>query len=141
MARAKLREIAEAATINPKQALLDSIGDRIEGWEIGPCRVLVATYIRPEKTIGGVYLADRTLAEDRFQGKVGLVVKIGPLSFEDSGNTFFGGFTPLIGDWVVYNPSHGRELFTVDEKDGGTSLRLFSDQSIDMIIPDPSMVW
>ena len=82
--RAKLREIAEAAQSDPKRALLDSIGsDWLDSIEIFHNQVLVATYIEPEKTRGGIIRPDRTLAENRFQGKAALVLKMGPLAFVD----------------------------------------------------------
>jgi hypothetical protein len=141
MPRLNLRETAARAQLDPKQALLDSIGDRIDGWEIGPCRVLVATYVAPEITKGGIIRPDRSMTEDRFQSPVGLIVKLGPLCFEDDSIAKFGGFCPKLHDWVQFNPSSGRELFAVGINDVGTSCRLFRDQQIDMKIPDPSMVW
>lgn len=140
MARAKLREVAQAALNDPKQALLDSLGD-ISGIEIFHNRVLVATYIRPEKTVGGIYIPDRTLAEDRFQGKVGLVIKKGPTAFKDDQDARFGGVDVEVGDWVFYRAGDGFEMFSVDKQDGGTSCRLFNDQQIMGRVSDPALIW
>jgi len=140
MARAKLREVAAAAQTDPKQALLDSLGD-ISGVEIFHSQVLVATYIRPEQTKGGIFLPDNALAEDRFQGKVGLVVKLGPKAFVDDNIATFAGVTVQEGDWVFYRAGDGYELFSVDKKDGGTACRLFEDTQIKGRVADPALVW
>ena len=141
MARAKLREIAQAAEYDPRQALVDAIGD-ISGYECFHNRVLVATYIRPEKTKGGIILADRSLQEDRFQGKVGLVLKTGPLAFVDDTSIKFGGKQVEPGDWVLYQPSNGVEMFFVDENGrDGTPCRLLEDIHIIGRIDDPSKIW
>lgn len=138
MARAKLREIASGE--DPKDALLEALGD-ISGLEIFHNQVMVATYIRPERTSGGIYLPDKTLTEDRFQGKVGLVVKLGPLAFKDAGALVqFGGVTLQEGDWVFYRPADGLELFSVDAT-GGVPCRIFEDSQIMGRVPDPAMLW
>ena len=141
MARAKLREIAQAAEYDPRQALVDAIGD-ISGYECFHNRVLVATYIRPEKTKGGVYLADRSLAEDRFQNPIGLVLKIGPTAFMDDSAVNFGGVKIEPGDWVHYKPSNGIEMFFVDANGrDGTPCRSLEDIHIIGRIDDPSKIW
>lgn len=137
--RLKLREIAQQA--DPKQALLDSVGD-IANIEVFHNLVLVATYIEPEKTAGGIIKPDRTLLENRFQGKCGLVLKLGPLAFQDEGHIKFGGVTINEGDWVVVRPSDGWELYTVNEGgQSGTSCRLFEDANIKARVEDPSMIY
>lgn len=139
--RPKLREVAKAAAIDPKQALLDSLGD-ISGLEVFHNLVMVATYIEPETTAGGIYLPDMTLKESRFQGKVGLVVKLGPLAFKDDKVAQFGGVVVNLGDWVWFRPSDGSEFFSVDkQKSTGTSCRFFEDTQIKGRVADPSRLW
>jgi co-chaperonin GroES (HSP10) len=142
MAHAKLRDIAEAATRDPKKGLLDALGD-ISGLEVFHSLVMVATHIRPAVTAGGIHLPDRTLLEDRFQGKVGLVVKVGPLAFKDDELTRarFGGVQVRVGDWVFARPGDGFEMYSVDEKDGGTSCRIYDDTQIMGRVADPALVW
>jgi co-chaperonin GroES (HSP10) len=137
--RAKLREIAQQA--DPKQALLDAVGD-ISGVEVFHNLVLVATYIEPEKTAGGIIKPDRTLAENRFQGKCALVIKMGPLAFKDDAVAKFGGVVLQPGDWVIVRPSDGIELFKVDASgSAGTSCRLFEDAHIKGRVDDPAKIW
>lgn len=140
--RAKLREVAEAASIDPKKALLDSLGDRHLGIEMFHSNVLVATYIEPDKTPGGIIKPDRTLAENRFQGKGALVLRLGPLAFKDDNIAKFGGVTLKEGDWVMVRPSDGLELFAVDASGGaGTSCRVFEDVNIIARLDDPALVY
>lgn len=140
--RVKLREVAQAASFDPKQALLDSLGERHHGIEMFHNKVLVATYIEPEMTKGGIILADRTLAESRFQGKAALVLRLGPLAFKDDNIAKFGGVTLNEGDWVMVRPSDGLELFAVDASGGtGTSCRVFSDVEIIARLDDPALVY
>lgn len=139
--RAKLREVAQAATFDPRRALRDSIGD-ISGIEMFHNLVLVATYIEPEKTAGGIIKPDRTLAENRFQGKCALVLKLGPLAFKDDNIARFGGMTIAAGDWVMVRPSDGWELFTVDSGTStGTCCRIFEDVNIKGRVSDPAMIY
>lgn len=137
MARAKLRELASAD--DPKEAILNELGD-LDGLELFHNQVMVATYIRPEKTSGGIFLPDKTLAEDRFQGKVGLVVKLGPLAFVDDAVAKFGDKKLNVGDWVFYRASDGMEMFSVD-KTGGVPCRIFEDTQIKGRVSDPAMLW
>lgn len=139
--RAKLREIAQQAAFDPKKALLDAVGD-ISGIEVFHNLVLVATYIEPEKTAGGIIKPDRTLAENRFQGKAALVLKKGPLAFKDDGVVKFGGADIHEGDWVVVRPSDGMEFFKRElGTSEGTSCRLFEDTHIKARVTDPELVW
>lgn len=140
--RAKLREVAEAAAFDPKKALLDSLGGRHLGIEMFHSNVLVATYIEPDKTPGGIIKPDKTLAENRFQGKGALVLRMGPLAFKDDSIAKFGGVTLKEGDWVMVRPSDGLELFAVDASGGaGTSCRVFEDVKIIARLSDPALVY
>jgi len=139
MTHAKLREIASKSADDPKRAILDQLPD-ISDLEIFHNQVMVATYIRPERTAGGIFIPDKTLAEDRFQGKVGLVVKIGPLAFKDDAVAKFGGVEIQEGDWVFYRASDGMEFFSKD-RTGGVPCRIFEDTQIKGRVSDPAMLW
>jgi co-chaperonin GroES (HSP10) len=45
-------------------------------------RCIVATYVRPSVTKGGIILTNRTQEEDRWQGKAGLLIAVGPSAFD-----------------------------------------------------------
>jgi hypothetical protein len=160
--RVALRELAAEA--DPKRALLDALGD-MQWYEPFHNLVLIATYIRPEKTTGGIYRPDRSLQEDRFQGVCGLVLRLGPMAFVEYGPYRFGplargrytadglvylyhapgskGEKPLReGDWVIYRPSDAVEQFVrMRNKPDGVSCRLIEDAHIRGRVPDPSLVY
>lgn len=140
--RAKLREIAEAAAFDPKKALIESLGDGINAIEVFHNQVMVATYIEPDKTPGGIIKPDRTLAENRFQGKCALVLKLGPTAFKYDGSFPYEGPVPQVGDWVIAYPSDGRELFSVDASgSAGTCCRIFEDINIKGRVSDPALIY
>jgi co-chaperonin GroES (HSP10) len=139
--RVALRDIAQAAVHDPKRALLEVVGD-LSGIEVFHNLVLVATYIEPEVTAGGIIKPDRTLLENRFQSKAALVLKLGPLAFKDDNVAKFGGVTLEPGDWVLVRPGDGLELFarSPGQKDGA-SCRLFEDAHIKCKIADPALIY
>lgn len=137
----KLRDIAQAAAFDPKQALLDAIGD-YSGYECFHNRVLVATYVAPERSKGGIIMPDSVGQEGRFQGRCGLVLDLGPLAFRDDAVNKFGGIVVKPHDWVVFTPSNGREIFFVDANGrDGVPCRIIEDAYIDGRIDDPSKLY
>lgn len=140
--RAKLREIAQAAMEDPRQALMDSLPKAAMDYEVFHNRILVATYVAPEKTKGGIIRPDRSLGEDRFQGKIGLVIKKGPLAFVDDNIAKFGGVTVEPGDWITYRPADAWEVFFVDENGrDATPCRLIEDAHVLGRTPDPALIY
>ena len=140
--RANLRAIAQAANDDPKKALLDAAGPMTD-YEVFHNMVLVATYIPSEK-VGSIIIPDRTMAENRFQGKVGLVLKVGPLAFQDDSVAKFGGVKVEVGDWVVYRPSDGPELFIKDwtgQANDGLPCRIFQDTQIWGRVSSPTLIY
>jgi len=75
--------------VDPKESILKELGD-ISGIEVFNTHVLIATYVRPN-TKSGIHLTDKYVEEDKYQGKVGLVVKKGPLAFVDEEQDWFKG--------------------------------------------------
>ena len=68
---------------DPREQLIEEAAPFIGDIEPMGRQVLLAAYRRPEKTAGGVYLADgvnTARAEDVYQGKVQLILKVGPLA-------------------------------------------------------------
>jgi co-chaperonin GroES (HSP10) len=138
--RVALRELAQQA--DPKSALLDALGD-MSWYEVFHNLVLVASYIRPEKSAGGIIRPDNTLQEDRFQGKAGLVIKVGPAAFVDEGHVKFYGLTVQSGEWVIYRTSDALEHFVrrIDTPGQGLSCRLIQDIHIKARVADPAFVY
>lgn len=95
--------------VDPKKLLADLVGD-ISGVTLSGRQVLVATYIRPEKMKSGLIITESLRAEDKFQGKCGLVIKMGPLAWVEDADHVFGGFKAEVGEWVWYRPVDGYSL-------------------------------
>jgi len=119
---------------DPKKKLLEELGD-ISNVELFHNQVLLAVYLRPEKTKSGLILTANHLDEDRYQSKVGLLVKRGPLAFEQDGN-WFTGVTFQDHDWLIFRPSDGWSI-TVN----GVLCRIFDDISIKGRAPHPDSVY
>lgn len=120
---------------DPKAVLLEQVGD-ISKVEVFNMQVLVAVYIRPEKTKSGLYLSDKARDEDRYQSKVGLIIKKGPTAFVDKDGEWFSGLDIREGDWIVFRPSDGWNI-TVN----GTLCRMLDDMSVRARIEHPDQVW
>jgi len=122
---------------DPKENIKKDIGD-LSTVELFNNQVLVAVYVRPEKTKSGIYLTDKLREEDKFQGKVGLVLKLGASAFDDPNSQWFAGMDRLIAvdDWVVFRPSDGWSV-TVN----GVLCRILDDVNIRGRIQQPDQVW
>ncbi len=120
---------------DPKQKILEEIGD-LSDIEILNNQILCAVYVRPTKTKSGLYLADQTTAEDRFQGKVGLLIGMGPSAFQDESGQWFADSSFKLHDWLVFRPSDGWNV-TIN----GVLCRMLSDTQVKMRIPAPDVVW
>lgn len=109
-----------------------SIGD-LTDVRIFNNQLLVAIYMRPEKTQGGLYLPDKTRDEDKWQGSAGFVLKKGPLAFK---HVDFEGQNIEPGEVVVYRTSDG-----LPKDINGVHCRIIEDVQVKMVVPNPDMVW
>jgi hypothetical protein len=149
----KLSEIAEAIGKgkDARSALVDAIGqDNIENFEPFHNLILIATYIQPPKMMKGpdgkdvpFFSSDKTQQEDRFQGKVGLVLKVGPTAFIGKTPESFGGITVKPGEWLMYKASDAHEFYFVDKlrKLDGSSCRLIEDTLVMGRVADPESIF
>jgi co-chaperonin GroES (HSP10) len=119
---------------DPRKELLDKLGD-ISDFELFHNKVLVAIYVRPEKTKGGIILADTIRDEDIYQGKVGVIVKAGPSAFQSDGKWTWPE-SVSIGSWVVYRVSDGWSL-----KVNGINCRILDDVSIQAEVSSPDTIF
>lgn len=120
---------------DPKAAMWEAIGD-LSGIKLLYNQLLIGTYIRPERTAGGLIRPDTNVDEDQFQGKVGLVLRKGPQAFQDDGGQVFEGQNVSEGDWVVYKIFDGWALTL-----NGVPCRMVQDVHIKMIIKDPNILF
>lgn len=122
-------------TTDPVEDLKKTVGD-LSQIKIYNNWVLCAVYKRPERTASGLYLADVTRKEDEYQGKVGLVIKKGPLAFVDDDKTSFNGQDVELDEWVVFRASDGWALNV-----NGVLCRMLQDVQIRLVVPSPDVVY
>jgi len=120
---------------DPRELLLEKIGS-VEDFELFNNQVLIALYIRPTKTKSGIHLTDKTVDEDIYQSKVGLVMKLGPTAFQDDSGEWFKNVTIKEGDWIVSRPSDGWTI-TINN----VPCRILSDVNVRGRIKDVDQVW
>jgi hypothetical protein len=65
--------------------------------------VLALQYVRPEKSSGGIIFSGATLREDSLQGRVGIVLALGPDAYTDTAK-FPSGEWCKVGDVIAWPP-------------------------------------
>lgn len=98
-------------------------------------QILLAIYIRPQK-IGSIWRPDSNVEEDVWQGKTGLVLKVGPNAFEDDGEYNFYGQKVEVGEWIAFKVGDAWALEVA-----GLACRLIRDSSIRLKVKDPGAVF
>ena len=126
---------------DPKEVIFERLGPDLEQVEIWGSSILVATYIRPAtRTASGLEISQETTDEDRFQGKIGLVVKTGPRAFENNERDYpmriFNGRRADPGTWVVFRASDGLRLMI-----GSQECRCIPDGNIKATVTHPDAVF
>lgn len=127
-----------AHDVDPKEKIFGDLGD-ISSIRLLNNQIMIAVYIRPEKTKGGIIMTDRHRDEDRFQSKIGMIVRMGPTAFKEDEDDpkWFGGMKFDVGDWIMFRPSDGWTV-TVN----GVSCKILSDTQVKALIGnDVDMVW
>lgn len=120
---------------DPKSAILDAVGDAVENIHPTGSRILVGTYISPEKSSGGIIFSDQTKMEDLWQGCMGLVLKKGPTAFQDDDLHKFHDFNVEEGQWILFRFSSAWEFHL-----NGASCRMVPDTEIMAVIDTPSII-
>jgi co-chaperonin GroES (HSP10) len=128
-------QMAMKHDVDPRQDLLKQIGD-LKDIELFNNQVLCAIYVRPEKTLGGIIIPEQNRAEDKIQGKVGLVVRKGPTAFVDDTDKWFSDIDVKLNDWVVFRASDGWSI-TVNK----VLCRIVDDTDVRGRVAHPDQVW
>lgn len=100
-----------------KAEILEALGD-LTDFEVWGTQCLVADYVRPQRTRSGLITPGSAQVEDIYQGKVGLLVVIGPTAFlaeeiagfGDDRYAAYNSRRPAVGDWVYFSPQHSVQL-------------------------------
>lgn len=117
-----------------KNDLLTKVGD-ISGMSLTGNQVLVGIYVRDK--IGSIIMSDVSQKEDQYQGKVGLILKIGEKAFDREWQKLYGdSVVPKVGDWVTYKVYDGWQ-----QKVNGYACRQLDDSSIKSVVNHPDLVY
>jgi len=131
--------LMDHSAVDPREELFERLGD-ISDIELFHNNVVVAIYKRPEKTKSGIILTSSHLEEDVYQGKCGLVVKMGPSAFQSDGNWSMPDIK--VGDWVFFRASDGWNMsIRGNDKKEAVQCRRLKDTSIEGRITHPDMIW
>lgn len=134
----KMKELSQATDF--KAAFWKLIGSAVDLVEPFGARVLVGTYVKPERTAGGIIIPDKSKQEDQWQGNAGLVLKLGPKAFkwdEDAVTVpWESGEAPKVGDYVMFRFSSSREFYL-----NGMSVRWVLDRDIEAKVDDPIQLY
>lgn len=133
LSASKIEQISQAS--DPKAAIIKAVGD-LSKERVTADLVLLGTYIRNEKTAGGIIRPHDTVKEDEYQGKVGLVLQTGPLAYADWEDDERRGENARLHTWVVY---HIKDAWPTQIN--GTACRLIPYDKIRMVISNPAMVF
>jgi len=128
--------IKMAHAADPRQEIREKLKGAEKNIRVMGARVLVATYIRPDKTASGIILADRTREEEKHQGKTGMVIALGPLAFQEDDAHQWGDDKPTIGDWVMFNIGDTRRLII-----GDAECRVLEDVAVQAVIASPDEIY
>lgn len=122
---------------DPAVAMLRDVGP-LDDLEVLFQNVLIGLYVRPAgvKTLGGIEIPEEAVKDDRYQTKVGLVLKVGHTAFIDADGVTFFGFRAQPGEWVAYRPSDGLSM-----QIGRHQCRLIADVHIKMRIKHPDAIF
>ena len=132
----KAQVITYAEGEDPKQKVMDALGDALKGVHVYGNRVLVATAPHKDRSAGGIILTDKMIEEERYQGKVGLVLALGPAAFKYDGSFEWEGRKPDIGSWVFFRTPDASEFGL-----HGVSCRFIRDELIVGEVDGPGSIW
>lgn len=124
---------------DPRNDIYTKVG-ALDDCDVFHNQILVAVYERPNQIAvkggGTLYLADKTRDEDQYQGKVGLVLKTGPLAFVGRDVDEFAGQKVERGEWIAFRVSDGWSLLI-----NGQLCRMIHDVDCKLRIPAPDYVY
>lgn len=118
--------------VDAKARLLGLVGD-VDEYKPLNNKVLVAVYMRPDKTKGGIIIDTK---EDEWQSKIGLIIACGGAAFDNTDGKWFQGTQPKLHDWISFKGSSGTHM-----QINGHPCRIFTDLQFDMVVPAPDSIW
>lgn len=121
---------------DPKEVIWDALKGWIDRVEPTSGDVVVCVYERPQKMKSGLYMPDNAsrVSEDKFQGVVGMIVKVGP-EYSKHKQAIGLEKMPGVGDWIAFR-TQDCVAFTL----GDRAMRLLEGQFIRMVLADPDAI-
>jgi co-chaperonin GroES (HSP10) len=129
-----ITKFAMAHEKDPADVIREEVGD-LSKIDVFHNQILVGIYRRPEKTAGGIIITQRSADEEKFQGVVGLVLKVGPTAFKDDAHNQFCGQSVEPGQWLVYRTSDTHKVAI-----NGVTCRLLEDAHVKLRVAHPDQV-
>ena len=124
---------------DPRDALWKKVGFVADHIKVPSSKILVAIYYRPETTTGGII--DPTVkAGDSFQGKIGLVIKLGPLAFQDDDTHTWGDVRAKQKDWVQFRVGDTAP-WRLGRNEQSPHFRFVEDVNVLAIWDRPDLAW
>lgn len=122
----------------PAEEIHDHLAGAHDGFQVNGVDILIAIYQRPLKTKGGIIITETAQGEDLYQGKVGLILKVGPLVNDTNKDLFlwFGGKLPKVGDWAVVRVGD-----TYAFNMNNVPCRLVEAKQLRGLVAQPDSVW
>lgn len=133
--RQNIETFAQARTPDEFKELVFKLVGNLSDVDVMYNQVLLAIYIRPEKTRGGIIRPTSNVEEDVWQGKAGLVLKVGPNAFEDDAEYQFHGQRANVGDWCGFKVG---DAWSVEVN--MVPCRLVRDSAIKLKVKDPNII-
>lgn len=126
---------------DPGIVMAEQVAPYIDSLDVCAYHVLIGVYVRPTITAGGIDIdigGKGPRAEDVWQGKVGMIIKIGPHCFEGGEAKRFQT-VPQVGNWVVFNVG---DTFAFQLGHGdGTRCRMVFQEDIKLVTQNPDYIY
>ncbi len=119
-----------------KAMIFAMLEDALAEMDLWGNRVFLATYVTPQISKGGILMPEKRIDASRYEGKAGLVLKIGATAFKYDGAWPWESPKAAVGDWVWYRAS--------DAPEAGFNhvyCREIEDDLIKGTIKDPSKIF
>ncbi len=133
-AKVVMQRIAEQSSTpdDCKRLILEQLGKH--DTKVFHSQVLVAQYVEPGKTKGGIIVPQSATIEQRHQGTIFLVIALGKGAFKDDHIAKFHGDKLKVGEWVMGVAGDGIAMDI-----NGMPCRLYQDARILMRVKDPTL--
>lgn len=133
--RVMLKEAAQASDF--RKYVQSKLNRALDDVDVRDSNILVAAYVAPEKTAGGIIRPTTNVQQDIWQGKVGLILKMGAEAFKYTSRGYESKDEPYeVGDYVMYHASDARDLIML-----GVACKIVDSSLVRMRASDPQIFY